>query len=127
MLPTAAVTINIRGLRAAALAWLLCVACGAWAGSSDEPPADSRKHDSTGESHAVRDSLVTGADKVGSALKKGAEKVGPAIDRGVSSTRKAVEKSADTVSTALKKTSKKINEEFGSGSGDDKPAKSGAK
>jgi hypothetical protein len=127
ILRTALTTPTMQRLSAAALAWLLCAGGAAWAGSTEQPPADSRKHDSAEESHTVRDALATGADKVGGALKKGADAVGPAIDRGVTSAKKAVEKSAEAVGTAVKKTSKKIEDKLGTSSADDKPAKSGAR
>jgi hypothetical protein len=99
---------------AAVAAWLACLPAAVTA-ASDEKADDS---------HTVRDSLEAGAEKVGDAVKSGAKKVGPAIDRGVEATKKAVEKGADAVGEALEKTGKKIEEKLGSGSDDDKPAKS---
>jgi hypothetical protein len=73
------------------------------------------------ESHAVRDSLVAGANKVGDSLKSGAQKVGPSIDHGLATAKKAVEKSANAVGTALKETGNKIEQKVSSKSGGDKP------
>jgi hypothetical protein len=105
----------------AAAAWLVCIASVAFAGDEDQ------SGHSTPESHTVRDSLVTGANKVGDALKSGAQKVGPRIDRGLATAKKAVEKSANAVGTALKETGNKIEQKISGKSGDDKAAGSAPK
>ena len=97
--------------------WLACASSVTFA--ADEPSGHS-----TPESHAVRDTLEKGADKVGEALKTGAQKVGPPIDHGLATAKKAVEKSADAVGTALKETGKKIEQKVGGKSDSDKPAAS---
>ena len=100
----------------AAAAWLTCIASVAFA-------AEDQSEHPAPESHAVRDSLVTGANKVGDALKSGAQKVGPPIDHGLATAKKAVEKSAHAVGTALKETGDKIEQKV-SGKSADKPAQS---
>jgi hypothetical protein len=105
----------------AAAAWLVCIPSVALAG------AEQKSEPSTPESHTVRDSLVTGANKVGEVLKSGAEKVGPAIDHGVAVTKKAVEKSAHAVGTAVKETSNKIEQKVSGKSDSDQPAGSKSK
>jgi len=99
----------------AAAAWLVCSPLVAFAGAGDQ------SEHATPESHAVRDSLVAGANKVGDALKSGAQKVGPPIDRGLATAKRAVEKSANAVGTALKETGNKIEQKVSSKSGGDKP------
>jgi hypothetical protein len=99
----------------AAAAWLVCSPLVAFAGAVDQ------SEHATPESHAVRDSLVAGANKVGDALKSGAQKVGPPIDRGLATAKRAVEKSANAVGTALKETGNKIEQKVSSKSGGDKP------
>jgi hypothetical protein len=99
----------------AAAAWLVCSPSVAFAGTGDQ------SEHTTPESHAVRDSLVAGANKVADALKSGAQKVGPPIDRGMATAKKAVEKSVNAVGTALKETGNKIEQKASSKSGGDKP------
>ena len=99
----------------AAAAWLVCGPSVAFAGAGDQTEHATR------ESHAVRDSLVAGANKVGDALKSGAQTVGPPIDRGLATAKKAVEKSANAVGTALKETGNRIEQKVSSKSGGDKP------
>lgn len=70
---------------------------------------------------------MTGANKVGDALKSGAQKIGPPIDRGLATAKKAVEKSANAVGTALKETSDKIEQKVSGKSAGDKPAGSAPK
>jgi hypothetical protein len=103
---------------AACLVWIPSVA---FAGTED------KSAESASESHTVRDSLVTGANKVGEVLKSGAEKVGPAIDHGVAVTKKTVEKSAHAVGAAVKETSNKIEQKVSGKSDDDKPPGSHSK
>ena len=110
--------------RVRAIAAAVCLACIPWVAFAS---TEDKSAQSTSESHTVRDSLVTGANKVGEVLKSGAEKVGPAIDHGVAVTKKAVEKSAKAVGTAVKETSSKIEQKVSGKSEDDKPAGSPSK
>jgi len=104
-----------------AAAWLVCVPSVVFAGDEDQ------SGHATPESHTVRDSLVTGANKVGDALKSCAQKVAPPIDRGLATAKKAVEKTAKAVGTALMETGNKIEQKISGKSGDDKAAGSAPK